>query len=146
MKYFIRKKQHEDPLWKRLTIIFSGHEVPGEGEHKIMQYIREIRHAPTHDPNTSHCMYGQDADLIMLGLVSHEPHFTLLREVINFNQRSNHRDPKNVKKIVVKQSSTAEFQLLHISILREYLQIELCQDLYLAQVNTHSLLKTYMFL
>jgi 5'-3' exoribonuclease 1 len=81
LRYFIRKKQAEDPLWRRLTVVFSGHEVPGEGEHKIMQRIREIREDAEYDPNTSHCMYGQDADLIMLGLVSHEPHFTLLREV-----------------------------------------------------------------
>jgi 5'-3' exonuclease len=67
--------------------------------------------------------------------VSHEPHFTLLREVTNFNaNRTNNRDPKNVKKVVVKQTNTAEFQLLHLSVLREYLQIELCQALYLAQV------------
>ena len=37
---------------------------------------------------------------------------------------------------VVKQSSTAEFQLLHVSVLREYLQVDLCQDLYLQQVHS----------
>jgi 5'-3' exoribonuclease 1 len=58
--------------------------------------------------------------------------------VINFNQnrRSNNRfEPKNVSKTVVKQTATAEFQLLHVSILREYLQVELCQELYLKGVN-----------
>ena len=42
--------------------------------------------------------------------------------------------PLNVTKTVVKQTKAAEFQLLHISILREYLQIELCRDFYVRQV------------
>lgn len=65
--------------------------------------------------------------------VSHEPHFTLLREVVNFNQnqRKSFQDPKNVTKTIVKTTSTAEFQLLHVAVLREYLQMDLCRDLYL---------------
>ena len=27
LRYFIRKKQQEDPVWRRLHIVFSGHEV-----------------------------------------------------------------------------------------------------------------------
>ena len=84
LKYFIRKKIKEDKLWQGLNIIFSGAEVPGEGEHKIMEYIRYMKSQPDYDPNTRHCMYGQDADLIILGIASHEPHFTLLREQVNF--------------------------------------------------------------
>eukprot|EP00592_Proboscia_alata_P001747 CAMPEP_0194376264 /NCGR_PEP_ID=MMETSP0174-20130528/24692_1 /TAXON_ID=216777 /ORGANISM="Proboscia alata, Strain PI-D3" /LENGTH=1518 /DNA_ID=CAMNT_0039156847 /DNA_START=16 /DNA_END=4572 /DNA_ORIENTATION=- len=121
IKYFIRKKIKDDPNWRNLKVIFSGHELPGEGEHKIMQHIREMRADPGYQPNTRHCMYGQDADLIMLGLVSHEPHFTLLREVVEFGMPFRN---KNALKTVKKFTKESDFQLLHLSILREYLDIE----------------------
>ncbi len=124
LQYYICKKVNEDPHWSRLKIIFSGHDVPGEGEHKIMQYIRDERYAGRLPPNTRHCMYGQDADLIMLGLISHEPHFVLLREVINFGSFAS-RQSKNAVKVVVKNTGGAVFQLLHLSILREYIYLEM---------------------
>ena len=43
--------------------------------------------------------------------------------------RPSSRDPRNVSKTVVKQSSTAEFQLLHLSVLREYLDMDICLGL-----------------
>ena len=124
IKYFIRKKIKEDPLWRNLKIYYSGPDVPGEGEHKIMQHIREMKASPGYQPNTRHCMYGQDADLIMLGLVTHEPHFTLLREVIDFNAFKRNATNSATQKAVKKFTKQSDFQLLHLSILREYLNIE----------------------
>ena len=125
IKYFIRKKIKEDPTWRNLKVIFSGHDVPGEGEHKIMQHIRDMKAQPNYQPNTRHCIYGQDADLIMLGLVTHEPHFTILREVVDFNfARSNNNALKAVKKF----TKESDFQLLHLSVLREYLSMEFCHQ------------------
>ena len=36
IKYFIRMKIKEDPLWRKLKVIYSGHEIPGEGEVRII--------------------------------------------------------------------------------------------------------------
>ena len=59
IKFFIRKKLKEDPLWKGLKVVYSGHDIPGEGEHKIMQHIRDMRSQEGYRANTRHCMYGQ---------------------------------------------------------------------------------------
>ena len=120
LRWFIRKKIKEDPIWRNLKVVFSGHDVPGEGEHKIMQFIRDLRAMPDYEPNVRHCMYGQDADLIMLGLATHEPHFALLREVVNFGGGFN----KGGQKTVLRQTRDVCFQLLHLSILREYLALD----------------------
>ena len=66
LRFFIRKKMETDATWQKPKIIFSGHDVPGEGEHKIMECIRWAKINSTYKPNLRHCMYGLDADLIMV--------------------------------------------------------------------------------
>ena len=104
-------------LRSRFSLI-SGHETPGEGEHKIMDFIRHEKSKPGYDPNTRHCLYGLDADLMMLGLVTHDPHFSLLREEVKFGGK---------KGAAAKRTPTPEettFHLLHLSLMREYLDYE----------------------
>jgi 5'-3' exoribonuclease 1 len=40
LRYFVNKKMSEDADWRGVKVILSGHEVPGEGEHKIQEFIR----------------------------------------------------------------------------------------------------------
>ena len=119
LKYFINKKVSEDSDWQGCDIVLSGHEVPGEGEHKIMEYIRNAKAQPDYSPNVRHCLYGLDADLIMLGLLSHDPHFCLLREEVTFGRAS---------KTKSKELEHQNFYLMHLCIVREYLELEV-QDL-----------------
>jgi len=30
----------EDPLWKGIHVIYSDWSIPGEGEHKILEFLR----------------------------------------------------------------------------------------------------------
>ncbi|KAH8280639.1 hypothetical protein KR054_003132, partial [Drosophila jambulina] len=113
LRAFLKTKISTDPLWQRCSVILSGQETPGEGEHKIMDYIRYMKAQPGFDPNTRHCLYGLDADLIILGLCTHELHFVVLREEVKFG--------KNVKRASVEET---RFFLLHLGLLREYLELE----------------------
>ena len=64
-------------------IIVSTSQEPGEGEHKIFQYIRD---RPKYHEKTNTLVYGLDADLIMLCL-NHLPiskHIYLYRETPEF--------------------------------------------------------------
>jgi 5'-3' exoribonuclease 2 len=71
IRSYVRDRLASHRLWKNLTVIFSDANCPGEGEHKIMEFIRQERASATYDPNQTHCIYGADADLIMLGLAAH---------------------------------------------------------------------------
>lgn len=119
---WLSTKVEKDTGWKHIRVYLSGHDCPGEGEHKIMDFIRHERSLEGYDPNTKHCMYGLDADLIMLGLCSHEPHFSLLREEVKFgrskSKKSGVSSPYRINPNQIK------FHLLHLSLLREYLSWE----------------------
>ncbi|KAL4934176.1 5'-_3' exoribonculease Dhp1 [Aspergillus undulatus] len=144
LRYWIAYKLNTDPAWEKMKIIISDATVPGEGEHKIMEFIRSQRASPEHDPNLRHVIYGLDADLIMLGLATHEPHFRVLREDVFFQDskprtchlcgQPGHKAEECRGQAKVKNGDFDEkgkgatlkpFIWLHVSVLREYLAAEL---------------------
>jgi 5'-3' exoribonuclease 1 len=62
-----------------VRVIYSSHLVPGEGEHKIADYLRTMTFGQS-TQDQDHILYGLDADLIMLGLLSPLKNFKLLRD------------------------------------------------------------------
>lgn len=131
LRYWVAYKLTSDPGWANVQVIISDATVPGEGEHKIMNFIRLQRLDPEYDPNTKHCIYGLDADLIFLGLATHEPHFRVLREDVFANQSRQLRVLDQIlmtqeqKDSLAAQDARKPFLWLHINVLREYLETEL---------------------
>lgn len=139
LHYYIHARLNSDPGWKGIKVILSDANVPGEGEHKIMDYIRKQRAQPDHDPNTQHVLCGADADLIMLGLATHEANFTIIREEFLPNKprpcdicgQMGHEmkectgSEPNALDTVKSFGSETEFIFVRLSVLREYLKREL---------------------
>jgi 5'-3' exonuclease len=123
IEHFVQYKLSTDPAWQDLDIIFSGPNVPGEGEHKIMQFMREQRNTPGYDPNLRHCIMGQDGDLILLGLVTHEPNLVLLREQVVFDKRRRDKRARGSRGLDL-YIHNPNFEFLHMNILRDYLAYE----------------------
>lgn len=153
LRKYVEERMASSPAWKNLVVVFSDASVPGEGEHKIAEYIRRERAQPSYNPNIEHVMYGLDADLIMLALATHELHFTILREEVfpkrGQQRQSQQRQQQSVKPGVTQiddvmaQATTATetfstraelggrkpFHFLKVSVLREYLDHEFRYDI-----------------
>ncbi|TSP57651.1 5'-3' exoribonuclease 2 [Bagarius yarrelli] len=127
LRYYIADRLSNDPGWRNITVFLSDASVPGEGEHKIMDYIRRQR-----------------ADLIMLGLATHEPNFTIIREEFKPNKPrpcglcgqigheikecqgvAREKKGENDEFADTVPASEQEFIFIRLCVLREYLEREL---------------------
>uniref|UniRef100_A0A6N2NKE1 Uncharacterized protein n=1 Tax=Salix viminalis TaxID=40686 RepID=A0A6N2NKE1_SALVM len=143
LRSYIGLRMKEKLGWRGIKVILSDANVAGEGEHKIMSYIRLQRNLPGFDPNTRHCLYGLDADLIMLALASHEIHFSILRED-HGNASTGGKSFKEKQRVMKRQKlngdseeigkfaekienhiSGMKFQFFNVWILREYLAYDM---------------------
>ncbi|KAF7701618.1 5'-3' exoribonuclease 1 [Cucumispora dikerogammari] len=71
---FIKKKHSTDENYKNLEIIYSNDSVPGEGEYKILEFIKLT------ESNTKHSIYACDSDLIFLSLTLPKHNIHIIRE------------------------------------------------------------------
>src|SRR5699024_492065 len=99
LRYYVARRIQDSTYWQNIKVLLSDSNVPGEGEHKIIELIRAQRQSPGYNPNTKHVIHGMDADLVMLGLSTHELHFYVIRETVTerkFGGPRNEEPPKTI--------------------------------------------------
>jgi 5'-3' exonuclease len=102
-----------------------------------MNFVRSQRVQPGYDPNRRHVIYGLDADLIFLGLASHEPYFTIIRENVIEMQS------KNPEKGDIGPEF---FHFVSLWVLRQYLERDLRPKEMDFEWNLELALDDFMFL
>ena len=112
-------RENNNNIWKKISIILSGSNVPGEGEYKIMEHIRENKDK---NKNCKYCIFSGDADFILLSLLVHESNIVILK-------KSNSIKTKNTYNFDFNKENNSLFfnEFIYISVLREYLDIEFCK-------------------
>lgn len=126
LAYYVKRRFNSSIFPSYLAVILSDANVPGEGEHKIVDWIRRSRRDPNYSPNTCHVIYGLDADLIMLAMATHEAHFRVLREDVFAVAQADNGSGSSNAATVTKPQSQMDFIFLNIATLTEYLEAELC--------------------
>ncbi len=100
---FIQKQITYNSGWKNLEVIFSNHKDPGEGEAKILTYIRKQIAENGNEDDGGYCINSPDADLILLAMGLDYPSVYIFRE--------------NMYKY---SSNVPDFNLVNISILKNF--------------------------
>ncbi|MDA9216530.1 hypothetical protein N9O88_01760, partial [bacterium] len=127
---FINKKLNNKNLGVK-NIIVSGPNKPGEGEHKIFDYIRNNKEIK----NKTNIVYGLDADLIMLSL----------NHLVHSNNLYLYRETPEFIKYIDKTLEPNKSYLLDIPMMGE----KLIYELNIKNINhneKHGLIKDYIFI
>ena len=120
----------ENYLLKNIKIkqklIFSGSNEPGEGEHKIYDYIRQTKPGNNWF-NWVNCVYGLDADLIMLSLIS-DAKIYLLRETTEYRiegieSEFVYLDIAKLKRCIISNIKPKTYNLDDKTLLNDYIFI-----------------------
>eukprot|EP00754_Rhynchopus_humris_P034537 Rhum_TRINITY_DN15870_c0_g1::Rhum_TRINITY_DN15870_c0_g1_i1::g.162321::m.162321 len=114
LRWYVYDRANNDDDIKKLSFILSDASVPGEGEHKIVDYVKEMKAQKDYDPNMSHCICSQDADLVLLGLLLHTPHASILRE------HQDVRAPRG-KAARARDKDALKYDYVNLGTMREYL-------------------------
>lgn len=165
LQKWIKKKLttfDERKVWhKDLKVILSDASVPGEGEHKIMNYLRKEKESDHYNPHLRHCLYGADADLIMLGLATHELHFTILREEFKPNQQrpcelcrayghklsecEGIKSLEQAKKMPIANANQTDYIMIKLHTLKRMLKEDMLQESYVS-LDFEKFVDDYIFL
>lgn len=96
--YYKNKIRNETDPNCNYNIIYNSYLTPGEGEHKILQYIKsnyDLNNLKDIFDDRATIIYGLDADLIFLAMASGLPHIYLLRESDQFAKHCNDNNNDN---------------------------------------------------
>ena len=89
---------NESDKANKYKFIYSSYEERGEGEHKILQYLKNNYNK--FNTEKTHIIYGLDADLIFLALSSNMSNIYLLREQSNFGKTPQIEEKDPIKDVV----------------------------------------------
>ena len=85
IQYYIALRISTDPVWKKVSVLYSSHRCSGEGEHKIMDYLRQLIADKQYKDSDHTLCYGSDADLIFLSLTLHKKNINVIRKADVFD-------------------------------------------------------------
>lgn len=118
---YIQFKLSTSEEWKNLKVIYSGSSIPGEGEQKIMNYLRNLESENQkkgkgfiyegneiydgEDLKRRHVIYSPDADLIFLTLIFNKINVKVLKEDLFFEEQQK----KNICEKCKKRGHLTEY-------------------------------------
>ena len=124
----------------KLEIIYSSCYNPSEGEHKLLQFIRNnIKKRKKY----TYVMYGLDADLIFLTLSTGLKDTFLLREAQQFNKKAN-KDELNFVSINIMRQAIVETIKKEIEKNDDYIEEQF--ELLLGMINEDKLIDDFIFI
>ena len=122
---FMEKLHYKIIDWakaQKVQIIYSSCNTPAEGEHKLLQFIRDNQ---KDNKDFKYVLYGLDADLIFLALSTNSDKIYLLREANQMNNKESSEALNYVSIKIMKECITETMYLRYQDILIKSIDIKL---------------------